>query len=570
MKKNNLVILILLFMFSPLVVSAKNDYEVKSYEIEITSKKNEYTYNENIELNFEKENILVTKELPKSIENLEVNVEHIITNPYNKVIEITNKDTNPKIYNYKYKNTINNSKDIYEFAINNTFNNDLNNITFIINMESDFNKENLEFYVNNKKVKNIDYKIKDKQLFGSYNSLKEGESLVVKINYGKLYLSNITIISIVIPIIFSIISVILWFIYGKDLNIQPEKVSKFSSKLNPLDISLINKGKVDYDDSFYLLMSLANRGYIKIIENANNDYTLIRDKDYDGKRYVEALFIKTLFRKSESISLADYINVLSERKPKRSPRKLESEITNEDLYKKYISASKQTTSVMNSQEEKGKYFEDKPERIKICLVFAIAIILVLVTALPFIEINNFLYLPISLTFSIMSLYLLIKFVDSIDLNKKSSKITILILLAIIVLLIILIPTIQRNRIYLITYFISCSSVAFILFLYKYMPKRTLYGSREYSKIEGFKLFVNDMSKKELDPIIELNENYLYDILPYSYMFGLSDRVLKYLREYKVSKPTWFILKDNFTIKKLDNSIQKLKECLEYNEEKDLY
>lgn len=246
---------------------------------------------------------------------------------------------------------------------------------------------------------------------------------------------------------------------------------------------------------------------------------------------------------------------------------LEQEIGISSLATRFHQASNTVLSIINTPEERNKYFEDISEKMKIFLVLSIAIILVLVTSLPFIEINNLVFLPLSVIFSITTLFVLMKFVETYDFNKKNSKITILVILSIIVLLIILIPSFKRNRIYLLAYLISCISVTFILFLYKYMPKRTLYGTKEYTKIEGFKLFIKELSNKELDSILELNNNYLYDILPYSYMFKLSDPVLRKLKERKSQEPSWFVLKDSFSIQKLHNAMNRLKIILEDYEKK---
>lgn len=566
MKKNYLLFMLLLLI--PSLVFANSKYEIKSYDTEITVNKDDLTYHDVVEVDFKNELLIFPRELPKSISDLKVSENYIVSSPYNKLVEISIFDIGNKVINYDYKNNYQkNNNDIYELEIKNTFEDNLNNIKFTINLPSPVNKNNLEFYLNDQEIKDINYKIKDNKIIGELSLLKENESLKIKVNYGILYLNNISIIAIIVPIILSLLCLLLWYIYGKDLRIPIEKVSKISNKFNPLDVSLISNGKVEESDAFYLLLSLANRGYIKIVENSNNDYTLIRDKKYDGKKYSEATFIKELFRKRESVSLADYINIISERKKNNKTTELEQEIGINSLTARFHQASNTVLSIINNQEERNKYFEDISEKMKVFLVLSIAIILVLVTSLPFIEINNLMFLPLSVIFSITTLFVLMKFVETYDFNKKNSKITILAILSIIVLLIILIPSFKRNRIYLLAYLISCISVTFILFLYKYMPKRTLYGTKEYTKIEGFKLFIKELSNKELDSILELNNNYLYDILPYSYMFKLSDPVLRKLKERKAQEPSWFVLKDSFSIQKLHNAINRLKLILEDYEKK---
>lgn len=567
MKKINWLILIITSIIFPQIVLAKSNYEVNNYELEITMNNNQYEYKENVDVTFERPYTSLKKELPYSVKDLDINTNYYLETNYNKIIEIKSGINAKKSFEITYSDKVVSPKnDMYVFELSNTYDSTLNNIKFIINLQNSFNKHNLNFYINNNKIDNINYEIKENELIIEYPSLEENDILKIEIDYGKLYLSSLTLTTIIVSIILSIICYILWYFYGKDLRLPIKKTSKFSSKLTPLDISLINNGKVDEDDAFYLLLSLANKGYIRIVENTANNFTIIREKDYDGKNYKEVTFIKTLFKKNDSVTLAEYMNIVSENRKQKSPKELDSEIKNNDLYRRFHRASRNILSIINTNEEKNKYFETKPEQLKFLLVLAIAIILVLVTSLPFIEVNKLFLLPLSVIFSITTLFVLMNFIENIDIKKKKAKVVVLSLLAIIALLILLLPSFRRNRIYLIAYLISCISVSFILFLYKYMPKRTLYGTKQYVNIEGFKLFVKEINNKELDSLLELNPNYLYDILPYAYMFDVQENVLKKLKEYNIKEPSWYTLKDNFTVQKLHNSINRLKILLEYKEE----
>lgn len=567
MKKINLLILIMASIIFPQIVSAESSYKINNYELEITLNNKKYEYKENVDVSFDNPNISLRKELPYTIKDLDINTNYYLETNYNKIIEIKSGLSAKKNFELTYSDKpLSPKKDLYIFELSNTYNNNLNNITLTINVPNSFNEHNLSFYLNNDKLDNIDYKINENTLTIEYPSLKEKEILKVELDYGKLYLNNLTLTSIIVSIVLSIISYILWYLYGKDLRLPIKKTSKFSSKLTPLDISLINNGKVIEDDSFYLLLSLANKGYINIVENGTNNFTLIRNKDYDGKNYKETYFIKSLFRKSESVTLAEYMNIVSEKKKTSTPKKLEKEISSNDLYRRFHIASKNILSIINTNEEKDKYFEPKPDQLKILLVLAITIILVIVTSLPFIEIKKLYLLPLGVIFSITTLFILMSLIENIDIKKKKTKLISLAILSVLAILILLMPSFRRNRIYLIAYLISCISVLFILILYKYMPKRTLYGTKQYVNIEGFKLFIQELSNKELDPLLELNPNYLYDILPYAYMLEVHENVLKKLKEYNIKEPSWYTIKDKFTFQKLHNSINRLKAFLENRDE----
>lgn len=560
MKRAKYVLIVLFFLlFIQTSVTAKSpDYDIESYNVEISVDKDlNYTYNENINLVFNKSNTIVTKTIPYEATDININKNYVIETNKDKLIKISSKNNTHDSYTYKYKiKKDKENDDIYIIEIDNNFNNDISKLDFILTYPSSFNKNNLTFYLNGKKVKDITYKINNQELTGSISNLKEDDKLLVIVDYGKIYVNSLTIITIVISILLSLFSYILWRIYGKDVKYTIEFEKNIPSKLNTIDVSLIEKGYLNNENAIYLLLDLANRGYLKISEEENNEFTITRNKDYDGSNYKEASFIRALFRKNMTVNISEYIEALNKESKTPYQKELDKKITKDNIKYRLIRAIKNVMSISKSNEEKNKYFETKSNNKKTYLLFSITIILVLITSIPFIEINKLYLLPISVLFSSISLFILINIVESVDLKKKNNKITILLLFAIIALIVLLTPSFKQNRIYFIAFLIGIMAVTFILFLYKYMPKRTIHGTRLYSKIEGLKKYLNEVSDKELKLVLKDNPNYLYDILPYSYILGIESVVFNKLKKLNIEDPKWYKI-DNFTYRKLFNSINRL-------------
>ena len=99
-----------------------------------------------------------------------------------------------------------------------------------------------------------------------------------------------------------------------------------------------------------------------------------------------------------------------------------------------------------------------------------------------------------------------------------------------------------------------------------MPKRTIYGQRIYNKIQGFQYLIKHIKKEELDRILELNPDYLFDILPYAYQLGVAEELYELIEKRKMAKPEWFVMDGKFSYPRLNNSILKLKEILTTNKE----
>ena len=560
MKRAKYVLIVLFFLlFIQTSVTAKSpDYDIESYNVEVSVDKDlNYTYNENINLVFNKSNTIVTKTIPYEATDININKNYVIETNKDKLIKISSKNNTHDSYTYKYKiKKDKENDDIYIIEIDNNFNNDISKLDFILTYPSSFNKNNLTFYLNGKKVKDITYKINNQELTGSISNLKEDDKLLVIVDYGKIYVNSLTIITIVISILLSLFSYILWRIYGKDVKYTIEFEKNIPSKLNTIDVSLIEKGYLNNENAIYLLLDLANRGYLKISEEENNEFTITRNKDYDGSNYKEASFIRALFRKNMTVNISEYIEALNKESKTPYQKELDKKITKDNIKYRLIRAIKNVISISKSNEEKNKYFETKSNNKKTYLLFSITIILVLITSIPFIEINKLYLLPISVLFSSISLFILINIVENVDLKKKNNKITILLLFAIIALIVLLTPSFKQNRIYFIAFLIGIMAVTFILFLYKYMPKRTIHGTRLYSKIEGLKKYLNEVSDKELKLVLKDNPNYLYDILPYSYILGIESVVFNKLKKLNIEDPKWYKI-DNFTYRKLFNSINRL-------------
>ena len=61
----------------------------------------------------------------------------------------------------------------------------------------------------------------------------------------------------------------------------------------------------------------------------------------------------------------------------------------------------------------------------------------------------------------------------------------------------------------------------------------------YNKILGFKDFLLKVEKEKLELLVEENPNYFYDILPYAYVLGISDKWCKKFEGIDMKAPSWY-------------------------------
>lgn len=566
MKKKNLLILILLLILVPFKINASSDYQIDNNDINIEVTEDKIEYTETVEVTFNHLNEVFSKNITSEMNDIKSNHSYYIED--NKILNIKSTKINETYkftYNYDFDN-----KDKYEITIDNPYNSDIDTLNFTLSLDEQIYKSNITVYLNDKKLstKDISLKIDDNKVYGEYsNTLSSDDKIIIKIDKSKVIWSKTTIISMIIPLVFALISYLIWHIYGKDVKIKYRKTSNYPKKYNPLELSILYKEQATKEDCFNLLIYLANKGYLTIKENTKKEITIEKNKEYDGKNYIESSFLKSLFRQNKTVTMAEYINALEEKKINSRSQYLK-EIPKKEVYSKFNKASNLSLSLINRPEEKNKYYEKKPENIKNILLLQVIIILITITSIPFIEISKLYLLPISVVLSIVTLKIIVDALNFLNLEKITKKdIILLVVIFVAICLLISLPLFGKNRLYFISYLINCLSASFILFLYKYMPKRSIYGSKEYSKVKGFKTFIEECTLEEFQRVLEIDENYLYNIYPYLSILGIEEELIKKIKTLKIKDPSWLITTSNLTPTKFLNTLNRIKYNLTKDEEK---
>lgn len=79
--------------------------------------------------------------------------------------------------------------------------------------------------------------------------------------------------------------------------------------------------------------------------------------------------------------------------------------------------------------------------------------------------------------------------------------------------------------------------AFVLAFF--IRKRTEEGHTNLQKIEGFKLFLKTAEKQRLETLVDENPKYFYDILPYAYVLGVSDKWISNFEGIAIEPADWY-------------------------------
>lgn len=507
-------------------------------------------------------NVSVNNEYTKEIENGNYKLRigtasHSLTGEQTYVIKYTyNLGEDPvKDYDELYYNIIGNEWDTV-----------IGNITFTITMPKEFDSSKLGFSsgikgsTDNSKIK---YNVNGNKITGNYNGiLGTNEALTVRCELpegyfvgARLTFNSINYIIYLIPLLFLVIALLLWYKYGRDDQVV-ETVEFYPPQgFNSLEVGFLYKGKAENQDVTSLLIYLANQGYIKIAEiekkvlfTKSKDFKITKLKEYDGNNVNEQIFLNGLFSKNYK-SETDSIN----------------EVTSTDLYNNFYITTDKILSNINSKENKNKIFEKSASSKTIFIILMIIATYCLITIPPFFGYGDSDALLVALLFPGIGFTVLFYYVfggtHAIYANGKwncssiSSKIFGLVWglgFGGIPWAGLVLPELKQEPVYLIGYGVGLLCILVMVICLKYLPKRTPYGNEILGKLKGFKNFLETAEKEKLEAMVMEDPTYFYNILSYAYVLGVSDKWIKKFESISLQAPSWYDSPNTFDMRTFES------------------
>lgn len=448
--------------------------------------------------------------------------------------------------------------ELYFNLIGNEWDTSISNITFTIAMPKEFDSSKLGFSsgaggsTNSSK---ITYNVNGNIITGKYNgTLGSGEALTVRLELPEGYfvgaslnIDLMSILAIILPLLFVFITYLLWNKFGKDEQVV-ETVEFYPPQgFNSAEVGFLYKGNAESSDVISLLIYLANKGYIKIIEteekssfSASKDFKIVKQREYDGNNPNEALFLKGLF--SSKTSLSSMVDDYMENPQsvfETSTNSAITEVTAKDLYDSFYIVLREIITNIDSEKNKEKIFEKSSlNKGALVIVMMIATFL-LITIKPVIELDSDMLL-FAIVFPGVGFSILLEMLF----NKTPILVKIFGLIwglgfVGLIWVCMVLPALLVEPIYLIAYIIGLGCILTMDILFKAMPKRTKYGNEMLGKIKGFKKFLETAEKQKLEAMVMENPTYFYDILPFAYVLDVSDKWIKKFEIISLQAPNWY-------------------------------
>lgn len=388
-------------------------------------------------------------------------------------------------------------------------------------------------------------------------------------------------IILLVPATFLCISILLWKKFGQDDPVIKTVEFYPPEGLNSLEVGFLYKGTATSSDVISLLIYLADKGYIQIVdtkihlkkesssmkknpkvielqnkideERARNPnskklkyyYNMLEiykdiDKPIDYRLYGVKSAIKMrnmnssdyLIRKvkdydGDNVDLKIFMNGLFSYG--------RTEVTEDMLYHNFFRTVQSIVTRNNRAGNKAKVFRDSKKVSLTILTMILITILFLSYPLLFTYVSVQILLPLlfcQIVFSIIA-YLLPGFWD------RKSFVLWSVLFWIGLLGYFMYELLASNIPYLILYGIGGICLIGMLLCFKHMTKKTAFGNKMLGKILGFKDFLETAEKEKLEALVMEDPNYFYHILPYTYVLEVSDVWIKKFETIALDAPDWY-------------------------------
>lgn len=442
--------------------------------------------------------------------------------------------------------------ELYYNIIGTQWDTTISNVTFSIHMPKDFDTSKIGFThgtQGSSQTDGITYEVDGNTITGEYNSdLSSYNGLTVRIELPEGYFVikdyqkyiDYAVIALFIGLV--IITFVLWLKNGKDKPVVETVEFYPPEDLNSAELAQVYKGEVRGQDVTSLLIYLANKGYLKIKEEDKKGListykaiTFVKLKEYDGENYSEKTFFDGIFKYGDEVPIS----------------KLEDRFyVTQGKIVNHINSKKNIEKVIDKKSRKSK-------TITTVFEFLVLIVTCLTLGMATGDISNSLF---SLPFVICSLAMIKAGVGFFK-KKEAGGIVVGAMLIFMSFCffcssqtMVLVESDGFSSADWLVLGIGVVSIILLIIFETIMPARTEYGTKMLGKIRGFKRFLETARKEELERLVEENPSYFYDILPYTYVLGVSSKWIKKFETMNLRSPDWYDSANAFTVSDFGRSI----------------
>ncbi len=548
-------------------------YAITKYRVEIdVSEDNIYDIREYIEVYFNEPSLGIYREIPiyNNIERLDGStgrnkaiISNVLVDDEYSLLELSDslkieiggsyeKITGYKSYAISYTYDMGNdiSKDfdeLYYNIIGTQWDTTISNVEFSVVMPKDFDESKLGFAVgkyNSSDYSDVYYDIENvdgkKVISGNLDrKLYPGGGLTIRLELPEGYFnqkaSNTSTYMTLIAISLLITTFLIWLFLGKDEKIIKTVEFYPPQEYNSAQIGFFYKGKAGEEEITSLLIYLASKGYLEIEEieekklfRKKQSFKIRKLKSYNGNNYYEKKFMQGLFFGRNEVKASE-------------------------LGEKFQDTLREILQRLNHKENIDKIFEKNSLKVDGLISFFIQLTIMFIIVLPLIElersfdirslfINNILTYDSDYLLYQLLTWMFLPFIFLVLIRPCTFLGFVLSFISsyfIVPWIKIILPRLSLDSSYTNVCFLSLACIIGMFILKKFMPKKTAYANEILGKIQGFRTFLKHAEKPKLEALVMENPTYFYDILPYTYVLGLSKKWIEKFEMINMGEPSWY-------------------------------
>lgn len=555
-----ILLLCLLSVIGPSASADDTGYTIKSYSADISiSSDNVYSVNDDIEANFteprhgiyfyipEKQTMDWKLESgPKTITyntrvgSVSASGDHFSAYRENgdMVIQVGDADrtiTGDKLYKISYTHSLGDDKVtqgdiVYYNLVGTQWDCSISNVSFKVTLPKDFDKSKIYFYsgpLYSSGAAPVSYKVDGSTITGTLKgTLSAGEGLTLMVSLPEGYFTYPApfpwaTVFMAVSALLSILALLLFLLFGRDPVLVKSVEFYPPDNITSAEAGYIIDNLLDNKDVASLIIYWASKGYLSIEQTHGLVLTKLKDLPGEANEYEKHMFGQLFYSRS-SVSVDEL---------------------KENFYTT-IDTTERMILEMYSGKDKRMY--DTKSLVLRRLTSFFASLLIFGTVFYTIYINTLTLLTPALFSLAATVLITLPFANLTRtleqwnglkaLNRVSKLIANIIFGALLLCGYVFYMYLQD----LLAVGIEVAlSAAFITVMSILMRKRTKGGNEILGKLLGFKNFLEVAEKPRLEKLVEENPSYFYDVLPYAYVLGVSDKWAKKFDSIAMRPPEWY-------------------------------
>ena len=317
---------------------------------------------------------------------------------------------------------------------------------------------------------------------------------------------------------------ILWLLFGRDKKIIPTVEFYPPEGLTPAEVGFIIDGTVDKKDLVSLIIYYADKGYLSIDQYDKKKFRLTKLKDIDPE---EKLFARTLFnglfKTGDTVGLDEL---------------------GEEFGDAYLSSYESLTGLYSKKKNRQITLKSQVLSVLGIVITAMAAVLTAAFAAEYNQDGGVLsfigiFFPAILAV-IFTVILLVmdskKYIGGKTGKLVGSAVMWLIDGAVLVLGGICVGRSFENSLTGLMFTVCIIAAQFFTVN---MMQRTPRSIELMGKILGLKNFIQTAELDRINALVEENPSYYYDVLPYAFVMGLTDKWAKNFENITIQSPDWY-------------------------------